>query len=206
MFYRSNFVLSNESQANIIDYYKEIWSNHFPHRLETLPISWYNKNLGKEILAFLNSYNLFPYYTGLTVFLSNVKTETITNPHVDVLHKNTKLLPIKSRFNILCLGESGSMIWWNTMKWGQKDLVLTTFKTYTNIEYESYAIPGDDLQDRLEYLGDPHLIEDDILKPCSFVCTEYAHALKLSSGPRIVVSVGFDLPFENIKERINVYV
>jgi len=203
MFFKLNYKLSNIAEQELFENYKDVWIDHFPHRLETLPNTWFLKQTGKEIIDFLKPLNLYPYYTGLNVFISNYETDTVTNPHVDVLHKYNKFLPIKSRLNILCLGDSGKMLWWNKIKWGDKELVLKEFTTYKNLVYKSFAIPGDSISGRLEYLKSPTVEEDNILEPSSFVSTEFAHSLTLKKGPRLVLSVGFDIELGEILKRLS---
>jgi hypothetical protein len=203
MFFKLNYKLSNIAEQEILENYKDVWIEHFPHRLEFLPNTWFLSQVGKEVIDFLKPLNLYPYYTGLNVFISNYEEDTITNPHVDVLHKYDKFLPIKSRLNILCLGDSGKMFWWNKIKWGDKELVVKEFTTYKNLVYKSFAIPGDSIFGRLEYLKSPTVEEDNILKPSSFVSTEYAHSLKLKKGPRLVLSVGFNIELDQILKRLS---
>lgn len=203
MFFKLNYKLSNIAVQEILENYKDAWIEHFPHRLESLPNTWFLRQVGKEVIDFLKSLDLHPYYTGLNVFISNYETDTVTNPHVDTLHKYNKLLPIKSRLNILCLGDSGKMLWWNHIRWGDRKLVLKEFTTYKNLLYQSFAIPGDSILDRLEYLKSPSVEEDKILAQSTFVSTEYAHSLKLQKGPRLVLSVGFDIELDQILKRLS---
>lgn len=202
MYYKTSFDLSNDAKTEILDYYKDAWQNYFEHRLEFLPQNWLFSLAGREIRQYLSKLNLFPFYTGINVFLSNTEKSKYTNPHVDVLHGST-LRPILSRFNIKCKGDSDTMHWWNCIKWGSGNLVRQKFTSFRGINYESYAIPGNSIEDRYNFLGKPFLSIKDVLTPSAILNTEYAHSLYIPAGPRVVVSVGFDITFNKIIDNIH---
>lgn len=196
-----SFNLSDSARIELLDYYKDLWDNHFEHRLEYMPSDWLKSFAGTEVTKFLLKLKLHPYYTGINVFLSNTQNARYTNPHVDVLHKD-KLYPIRSRFNIQCKGNNATMYWWDSIKWGSDKLVKNTFRSYSGIAYESYAVPGENADDRFKFLGTPSLSADNVLNPSAFVNTEYVHALYIPAGPRLVLSVGFDKELDKIKCQI----
>ena len=158
----------------------------------TLNSGWQNSPIEQELSDFLLPFGLDLKYAGINCFISNLSKFEITNPHVDILHRNKQLLPIKSRFNLMILGNSEDpMCWWNTLKYGDSKLEKKLF-TYGSTFYESLAVPGDSIEERWQHLGTPTEIKTNLLAPSSFVNTNYAHALKLSAGPRLILSVPFD--------------
>lgn len=202
MYYKTVFRLTEDAKNEILNYYKGIWSNNFEHRLEFLPHQWLSSLPGIEISKFLSTFKLSPYYTGINVFLSNTTQNTYTNPHVDILHKS-KLLPILTRFNTKCQGDDDIMYWWNDCKWGSDKLIKKNFTSYSGVNCESLAIPGESITDRYKFLGNPTLSISNVLTPSAFVNTEFAHSLYIPKGPRIVLSVGFNQTFHNILDKIH---
>jgi hypothetical protein len=198
IYYRqTSFDISDRTKFVILKTFENIWNSRFDHDIE---YQFTNKvllrtNLALEISKFLQLYKLDFQYAGIQFFTSNLTESENTNPHVDVLHRQG-LLPIRSRFNILVLGNpSDPMVWWNNVKWGDSSLQKTEV-SYKGTKYYSYAIKGENVLD----LGPPSFIKQNLLMPSAFVSTHYAHALNLSKGPRLVISVPLE---KEISDYIN---
>jgi len=195
-----------EHNSQEVDQIKKIFihkfNETFEHRLE------YHRFLSQTLLGvkisnYLKSIDLDTEYTGFGIFLNNVNSRTLTNPHVDVLHLADKLLPIRSRFNFLIhQNESFYMIWWSKIKWGDTSLVKHQFLNKNRLPYLSMAIPGNTIEERYQYLEDFDFQLVNPLRPCGFVNTENSHALSIGPGPRMILSVGFDISLREIYERI----
>jgi hypothetical protein len=192
MFYhKTDFKFSQESIDLITNLFSDRWKENFSHDVEYGSLNAL-EIVYEELKLYLLNYNLNYDYAGISVFLSNLKEKTKTNPHIDILHKNKNRYPIKSRFNVMILGNPDDpMFWWNKMKFGDPDHVENTF-TYFGKPYKSLGIPGDTVEERWQYLGAPTEIKQQLLTTSAFVNTFNAHALELSPGPRLIVSVPFD--------------
>lgn len=190
---QTDFNISDKTRDIIIKIFENNWSNSFEHDTE---FKFTNKvlnrtNLAFEILKFLKIYNLDLSYAGIQFFTSNSMTASNTNPHVDVLHRRG-LNPIRSRFNIMVLGNPyDPMVWWDTVKWGDNTLQKTEF-SYKGNKHLSYSIVGENALERWRNLGPPSLIKHNLLVPSAFVSTHFVHALNLSKGPRLIISVPFE--------------
>jgi len=190
---QTNFNVSYKTRSTILKIFEDNWNKHFDHDTE---YQFTNKvlhrtNLMFEIHKFLGQYNLDLDYAGIQFFTSNITQSSNTNPHVDVLHRQG-LLPIRSRFNIMVLGNPlDPMFWWDTVKWGDSSLQKTEF-SYKGNKHYSFGIKGENILERWQYLGQPSCIKQNLLIPSAFVSTHYAHALNLSKGPRLIISVPFD--------------
>jgi len=202
MFYRkTDFEFSKQSKDLIVSLFSDRWKESFPHDVEYGSLKALGSDTNtiyEELNLFLLGYNLNCSYAGISIFLSNLREKTKTNPHIDILHKNKERLPISARFNIMILGNPNDpMFWWNKMKFGDPDHIENTF-TYFGKPYRSLGIPGNTVEERWNYLGEPTEIKNNLLTPSSFVNTINAHALELSPGPRLIVSVPFDKNIEDI--------
>jgi hypothetical protein len=192
--YQTNFNFSADTLNLIKSKYSKAFNKTFGHdteyRISRNNAEW--QPVFRELENFLHNYDIDLKYAGVNAFISNTSSPTQTNPHVDVLHRGKQLLPIKSRFNVMILGNPADpMLWWNNFQFGNPNHVRKTFM-YNGHQYESLAIPGDDTESRLAFLGEPSEVKSNILTPSAFVNTSVAHGLQISSGPRLIISVAID--------------
>ena len=203
MFYsQTEFDFTEKTKNLIIKKFAHFFTENFEHDAEYKTLQFISEitPIGKELHTFLSKFKLNFNYSGINAFISNTSIYTLTNPHVDVLHKNMSFLPIKSRFNVMILGNKNDpMLWWDDFKFGNPNHVKSTFN-YFGKKYESLGIPGDTIKERLDYLGRPSCIKSNLLSPSSFVNTYIAHALEISPVPRLIISVPID---KNIEEYCN---
>ena len=192
-YFQTDFDFSDGTKKLIKKRFENFWVKEFEHDAEyaTLKNIFDISSIGKELRTFLKSYDIDFKYGGVNAFISNTTSYTKTNPHVDVLHKDN-FLPIKSRFNVMILGNPNDpMIWWKDFTFGNPNHVKHKF-SYFGKEYESLGVPGESIKERLEYLGAPSCIKHNLLTPSAFVNTFSAHALEISPGPRLIISVPID--------------
>jgi len=193
LYHQTYFNFTEKTKSLIKQKFENLWIKNFDHDAEYVVLrNIFNiSSIGKELRSFLKIYNIDLNYAGINTFISNTKTYTKTNPHIDVLHKDN-LLPIKSRFNIMILGNPNDpMIWWKNFTFGNPNHIKQKFAYFGNL-YESLGVPGNTVQERLEYLGPPDSIKHNLLTPSAFVNTFSAHALEISPGPRLIISVPID--------------
>lgn len=193
LYYQTNFTLSARGNNFIINLYKNFFQKNFEHDADynTIRNVWKISPIFNELKLFLETYNIDLNKCFVNTFVSNTLQSTKTNPHVDVLN-NGKLAPIKTRFNILILGNPfDPMIWWDKFEFGNKNHIVKNFQAGKHL-YKSMAVPGNNIQERLDFLGNPSLVKHNLLMPSAFVNTFVAHALEISPGPRLVLSVGID--------------
>lgn len=193
LYHQTDFDFTEKTKSLIKQKFENLWIKNFDHDAEYVVLrNIFNiSSIGKELRSFLKIYNIDLNYAGINTFISNTKTYTKTNPHIDVLHKDN-LLPIKSRFNIMISGNPNDpMIWWKNFTFGNPNHIKQKFACFGNL-YESLGVPGKSIEERLEYLGPPDSIKHNLLTPSAFVNTFSAHALEISPGPRLIISVPID--------------
>ncbi len=198
-FKKVDFEFSPTTKLLIEKIFQKRWAENFDHDIDYKKLYnvWSSRSIIKEITGFLTDFGLDTRYAGINFFSSNTLKKEKTNPHIDVLHRNSKFLPIKSRFNIKILGSEDTMFWWGHFKWGDQRHIEKTFY-HNDIPYQSLSIPGDSITERWSYLGNPTETQNNLLCSSSFVNTEYAHALEISPGPRLIVSIPFRDPLEKL--------
>lgn len=207
MYYQTDFEFSTSAKNWALAQYKDVWNNYFSHdaRYNIVQNMWQLSQIGKELKSYLKNYNLNCSYAGINIFLSNFPCQVKTNPHVDILHVNGNQLPIKSRFNVMILGNvEDPMVWWDHFKYGNPNHLPKTFVNTLGHSYNSLAVPGETIEERWNYLGSPSTIKGKLLITGSFVNTFSAHALEISAGPRLIVSVAIDQYLEDIIDRIDI--
>lgn len=201
-YYKTDFEFTQRSLNLITNIFSSRWNRHFSHDAEYNSLEIFEHSISpvnRELKLFLSKFNLNLSYAGINVFLSNLTEKAKTNPHIDVLHKHQGRFPIKSRFNVMIMGNTNDpMFWWDKIKFGDPDHVENEF-TYFNQPYKSLGIPGNTIEERWQYLGEPTEVKYNLLTTSSFVNTNYAHALELSPGPRLILSVPLDKNIEDIK-------
>lgn len=190
-FYQTDFDFTSKTKHLINQKFNYWYKNYFDHDIEykTIRQLFTISSIVQELSVFLKTFDINFDYHNINAFISNYSTYTKTNPHVDVLHKGHNYLPIKSRFNVMVKGNPyDPMIWWEHFKFGNPNHIKQKF-TYFGHEYESLSIPGSTVPQRLDYLGAHSCIKHNLLTPSAFVNTSIAHALELSPGPRLIISV-----------------
>lgn len=207
MFYHStNFDFSPAAKQWIMARYAHRFADEFYHDLDPdqfLAASqwqWHIGPAGKELLAFLSGYGLDSSYYGISAFISNVSEWFSGNPHIDVKYDvHMHEYPIQSRFNVLVQGNSADqMHWWDHMSWGDSRLSRSQFTDLSGNAYTSISIPGNNVDARWQYLGEPTISQKHVLSPSAFVKTNCVHTVNVSPGPRLIVTVALDKTIEEI--------
>jgi len=208
MLYHSlNFDVSQESKDWILNRYDDKLSQHVWHDydisqyLENRQKEWHASILGKEINEFLSTYKLNTSYFGISAFVSNANEYYLGNPHVDSkLDKNLNLFRIKTRFNVMILGNpKDPMIWWDSIDYDDSRLTTEEYNYWDN-QYFKYtkSIPGKTKEERLQFVGQTNLVVENVLTPSAFIKTDCAHTVNVSPGPRLILSVALDKSIEEI--------
>jgi hypothetical protein len=204
-YYKTEFKFSNAATSWILSRYQSRYDDIFFHDLDitqsnpTSQSEWHSNLPGIELRSFLLKYNCDASYYGINVFLSNTKKLIRGNPHIDTKFAKNDIFKIKSRFNIMVLGNPADpMVWWDTMQWGDNRLIDHPFTTITGKSYVSKAIPGTTPDERWEFLGKPSEEVINLLTPSAFVRTDCAHTIYTSGQPRLIVTVALDKTLEEI--------
>jgi len=204
-FEKSTFEFSQSSRQWILARLNRCFQNPITHNLFK-PISldlWQMSKPGKELILFLKQYGLDYRFNGIDFFMSNLDTHYQGNPHIDLVERNHRYTVIKSRFNVLVLGNAQDpMFWWEHIDIDSDKLVETEFSLTPSTTYKSLAIVGSNIKERWNALGTPTAHSDNILTPSAFVKTSCAHTVNVSPGPRLIVSVGFNVDFEDLKTNL----
>jgi len=199
MFYKkANFNLSTESSQYVIELYKDKFNTQFTHDLDNkISNTFIFTKAGIEIRDYLKSKNLLTKNIKFQTFISNNNRWFKGNPHIDITPgTNPKI--IKTRFNILILGNpQDKMFWWSNF-YSINQLELMDFTDLTGICYKSYGIPGKCIEDRWSYIGNSSFCDSNILTSSAFVKTNCLHTVNVSPGPRLVLSIPLDVDIENI--------
>ena len=204
-YYKTDFDFSNTAKSWILNRYEERFDDAFFHDLD---ITQYNSNSqsewreslpGQELKEFLSKFNCDINYYGIGVFISNTEQVVRGNPHIDAKFSQGTIHRIKSRFNVMILGNlADPMVWWDHMEWGDNRLQDYPFTSITGVKYNSKGIPGNNPDERWNYLGQPTERAIDLLTPSAFVKTDCAHTVYTSSQPRLIVTVALDKTLEEI--------
>lgn len=149
---------------------------------------------GKELRSFFQNYKINLNSCRLDAFVSNSESWYCGNPHIDIDHKSSDQYSIiKTRFNILVLGNSeDSMFWWPDHRWPYDKLVKTNFSSMNGTDYISWAVPGQTEEQRWDYLGNNYIEKKNLLTPSAFVRTDCVHTVHVSPGPRLIITVSID--------------
>ena len=196
-FHKTDFAFSETARQWILTRYEDRFNRKFFHDLDVTQYEyqneWQNSLAGQELKNFLFKYNCDTSYYGINVFVSNMPYAIKSNPHMDAKFSKGNAYKIKSRFNVMVQGNPRDpMVWWGNMEYGDSRLVDWKFHSITGQEYVSKAIPGSNPEERWEYLKEPTLSVPNLLIPSAFVKTDCAHAVVLSEGPRLIVTVAID--------------
>jgi len=194
----TNFNFSRDAADWVIARYQDRFSQNFDHDLDPAQHTqeaqeeWHASPVGQELVPFLATYGLDTSYYGISAFISNSDKPFIGNPHIDTrFNPDGTSSEIKSRFNVLVQGNPNDrMVWWHN--WTYWDPRLNPDSLEIDGKTFSYrSIPGKDPKVRWEALGLPDFVSDP-LTPSAFVRVNCAHTVKVSAGPRIVVTVALD--------------
>lgn len=199
MFYKkSSFNFTDKSQFYIKNIFKDLFISNFCHDLrDIVPDGFLITPPGKELVKYFFTLGLLKNIKKIQVFVSNLDTWYIGNPHVDLTHDNIPSL-IKSRFNILVLGNpADQMHWWKEIN-SIDQLKLQEYTYFNGGKYFSYGIPGDTIDQRWTYLGPPTCSIADLLTTSAFVKTNCVHTVNVSPGPRLVITAILDIDLEDI--------
>jgi hypothetical protein len=204
-FYKTSFNFSAQAKYWIINRYRDRFNNKFFHDLDITQYDqqsqteWQQSIAGQELADFLSLYNCDASYYGIATFISNDSAKVFSNPHMDTKFSKGNSYRIKSRFNVMVLGNPDDpMVWWNHMTYGDSRMPETEFTSITGTKYTSKSIPGNNAEERWNYLGTPSATESGLLTPSAFVQTDCAHAVILSPEPRLIVTVALDKTIEEI--------
>lgn len=202
-YYQTDFNFSELAKQWIINQYKDRFNRKFFHDLDITQYKfqdeWHNSLAGQELTNFLSKYNCDTSYYGISVFVSNMPYDIKSNPHMDIKFSQGNQYRIKSRFNVMVLGNpEDPMVWWDHIEYGDPRLIEHKFQSITGQEYVSKCIPGNDPVARWDYLGEPTTKCSNLLTPSAFVKTDCAHAVILSPQPRLIVTVALDKDLSEI--------
>ena len=205
-YYKTQFKFSDAATNWILQKYEPLLKTEFAHDLDItqysvkLQVEWYHSLPGQELRKFLSQYNCDTSYYGINVFVSNMKSTFKGNPHIDTrFDAEGNTASINTRFNVMVLGNpNDEMVWWESMQYDDARLISNTFTDITGKEYSSNGIPGNSIEDRWNYLGEPTTKVSNLLMPSAFVKTDCAHTVSVSAEPRLVVTVAFNKSIEEI--------
>jgi len=199
MFYiKSTFKFSKQASQYIINFYLKVFENYFIHDLmDNLPRNFFITPPGKELREYFLKLNIIDKIDKVQVFVSNSKNWYKGNPHLDLTWNNPPKI-IKSRFNILILGDPfDKMHWWGHMNTIDQ-LTIQEFTYLNGSKYKSYAVPGTTVENRWEYLAEPTLSVANLILGSAFVKTNCVHTVNVSPGPRLILTVLLKDSIENI--------
>jgi hypothetical protein len=206
-FYRtSDFKFSPAARQWVLDRYCSRFDQNFFHDLDitqfnkTSQEEWKTSIAGREIIGYLESLGCDCDYYGIGVFVSNTEHVSHSNPHCDVRFRDKTQSRIKTRFNTMVLGNSqDEMMWWPEFGYGDSRFTESHFTSLTGQQYTSWCIPGNDSAERWNWLGEPPVRERPLVNTSALVKTDCVHALILSPGPRLIVTVAIDQDLDQIR-------
>jgi len=206
LYHQTDFKFSKRSTKWLTDRYHSTFENKFFHDLDIDPLQtqdeWTKSPVNKELKDYLKKYNLNTDYYGIGAFISNWDYDYIGNPHIDLKFGVNETFEIKTRFNVIVLGNpEDEMVWWTDWTYADKRLVRHQFKTHNGIEYTSWGIPGNGPEERWKTLGEPDFRLPNVYFPSAFVKTNCAHTVHVSPGPRLIVTVALDKTLEEIFDK-----
>jgi hypothetical protein len=220
MYYiNTSFDFSPNAKKFILDRFAEskLFSKNFGHAediLQETPLRkqmWVNSIAGQELKTFLKQYNCDLSYGGITFFVCNTTESFLGNPHIDsspdesVNGIDTYLQGsntiIKARFSVMLLGNpEDPLTWWNDMPFGDPRLITHRFKYINGIEYFAKNIPGNSMEERWAYLGEPSHIASNVFTPSAFIKTDCAHTITCSPVPRLMLTVPLNKSIEELAD------
>ena len=206
-FHKTSFSFSTQAKDWILNRYVGRFDKEFYHNLDSTQgtvqsqLEWRNSLAGKELIQFLATYNCNVSHFGISAHISNQATSAMCNPHIDFIttQQGTRNL-ISSRFNVLILGNPlDTMHWWPDITDDHPELSdISRKNNQTGFEYKTKVVPGDTIQDRIDFLGTAPIIEANVSLPSAFVKTDCVHSINLSPGPRLLITVAFNKSVDEI--------
>jgi hypothetical protein len=217
MYYIStSFEFSPTARKFILDYYarSNLFGTNFLHgedMSQETPLKqtiWVNGIVGQELKSFLAPYGCDLSYRGITFFICNTKESYLGNPHIDSTpdgsidnvdeYMQGSGTVINSRFSVMILGNpEDPLTWWNNMQFGDERMVAHQFKYINGKEYVAKNIPGNSMEERWAYLGEPTHVASNVFTPSAFIKTDCAHTITCSPVPRLMLTVPLN---KSIKE------
>lgn len=201
----SNFKFSPAANQWVLDRYRLRFDQNFFHDLDITQLDinsqqeWKTSIAGTEIIEYLQSIGCDSDYYGIGVFISNSDQMINSNPHCDVRFKNKTQSKIKTRFNVMVLGnKDDEMVWWPEYVYGDTRFTESHFTSLTGQQYTSWCIPGNNSSERWQWLGPPVVRSTPLMNTSALVKTDCVHAVVISPGPRLVVTVAIDKDLEQI--------
>lgn len=207
LFYPTNFKLSEEATAWVIDKFQHRFTKNFNHNLDLALTQqqWRNGPVGKELLNFLSQYNCDTSTLIIGAQIANNKNDTMMRPHIDSYREldadDNDFLELKNtRFNVFVLGTPEDEIyWWSTINHDDSRLIeKKTISPISQRTFKTMWVPGNTNREQIDYLGPHDYSASYATIPSAFLRTDCIHTLKLSKGPRLLVSVAFDKPLAEI--------
>ena len=194
----TNFTFSKDAADWVIARYQDRFKQNFDHDLDPAQYTqeaqeeWHASPVGQELVPFLATYGLDTSYYGISAFISNNEKPFIGNPHIDTrFDAEGEPSEIKSRFNVLVQGNpKDPMVWWHNWTYWDPRLIPGSFEI-NGKTFRHKTVPGYSPKERWEWLEQPDFVASP-LTPSAFVRTNCAHTVKVSAGPRIVVTVALD--------------
>ena len=174
---------------------------------------WTHSIVGKELKSFLEPYGCDLSYGGITFFMCNTTKLFLGNPHIDstpkdpsndlheYMHGSSNV--IKSRFSVMILGNPDDpLTWWNHMHFGDERMVAHPFKYIDGKEYVAKSVPGDSVEERWQYLGEPSYVASNVFAPSAFIKTDCAHTITCSPVPRLMLTVPLNKSIEELSGNV----
>jgi len=206
-FHRTSFDFSQQAKDWILDRYTGRFSKEFYHNLDSTQgtaysqLEWRNSPAGKELMQFLATYNCEVSHSGISAHISNQATGAMCNPHIDFVTNRQGIRNlISTRFNVLVLGNPmDTMHWWPDLTDDHPTLLdYSRQNNQTGFKYKTKVVPGDTIQNRIDFLGTAPIIEANVSSPSAFVKTDCVHSINLSPGPRLLITVAFNKSVDEI--------
>jgi hypothetical protein len=218
LYQQSDFSFSTKAKKWILGWYRGRFESTFSHDLDPNPLSpdatlaWNSSPVYRELNSFLSKYKLDTNWCGITALVSNLKVP-FNNPHIDFIPvpKNFvgkinstgtfKVAGVKSRFNVFVFGDPGDeMVWWPDWASDDSRLQQTKFIDADGKYFSMPGIPGDTPEARWAALGNPAVKVKNLYdpNPSAFVRADCAHAVNVSPGPRLLITVGLNASLEEI--------
>lgn len=206
-FYRPcDFKFSNSARQWILDRYSDRFVDRFYHDFDITQLNrwsqeeWHSSGAGGELVEYLSLLGCDTSYYGIGVFVSNTTEQIHSNPHCDVRFRDKTQSRIKTRFNVLVSGNvEDKMMWWSEYSYGDTRFTESHFTSLTGQQYTSWCVPGNTPAERWSWLGEPTVAASPLLTTSALVKTDCVHALVISPGPRLIVTVAIDRDLEEIR-------
>lgn len=190
-YHSTNFDFSPKARQWILEQYKDIFETSIGHDVDfnlynkDSQIKWHNSLVGIELTQYLSQFNCDTKFYGIGTFVCNLGDPL---PHIDTkLDSAGKLHRIKSRFNVMILGNSTDpLTWWNV---DYDDIGTTMFVGPDGNQYPTKHVIN---------LPNESFTARNVYTPSAFVKTDCPHTVNFTPGPRLIVTVALDKTIEEI--------